>query len=207
MNLNALLLLKHVILCCVCICGDKLTEYVQYPALLRACIDNATHAFIGCIAAEIILHSFKYQLARHEYYLLLFIGMIVSSFIDLDHFIEARSFSLQDATHLRRRPFLHNSAICLIMFMLLILTKRFGSIKCGLFTAMAFIAFTTHHLRDATRRGIWIKSPFQDSSSPALPYVVYLVLVNIIPHVINHLLQTTVSSSSSVPKMRLVELV
>ncbi|XP_053665188.1 transmembrane protein 267 [Anopheles marshallii] len=207
MNFNALLFLKHVTLCCVCVFGDKLTEYVQNPALSRACIDNATHAFIGCVAAEIVLHSFKYQLARQEYCLLLFTGMIVSSFIDLDHFIEARSFSLQEATHLRRRPFLHNSAICVIILMLLILTKRVGSIKCGLFIAMAFIAFSTHHLRDATRRGIWIKLPFQDSSSPAIPYVAYLVLVNIIPHVIHHLLQTTLSNSSSVPKMKLVEMV
>ncbi|XP_049293772.1 transmembrane protein 267 [Anopheles funestus] len=207
MNFKALLFFKHVILCCVCVFGDKLTEYVQKSALLRACIDNATHAFIGCVVAEITLHSLKYQVSHQEYCLLLFVALIVSSFIDLDHFIEARSFSLQDATHLDRRPFLHNSAICLATFLLLILAKRFADIKLTLFIAMVFIALSTHHLRDATRRGIWIKSPFQDSNTPALPYAVFLGLVNIIPHVVHHVLTNTFSSKTNAPNMKLVELV
>ncbi|XP_050075591.1 transmembrane protein 267 [Anopheles maculipalpis] len=204
MNFNIVLVLKHVILCCVCIFGDKVTETVQKPALLRACIDNATHATIGCIAAEILLHSLKYHTKNQEYWFLLLIATVVSSLIDLDHFIEARSFRLQDATHLDRRPFLHNSAICVVTFVILILTKRLERNRYSLFISAVLIAFSTHHLRDATRRGIWIKSPFQDSSSPAVPYVLYLAFVNIIPHVLCLLLQTPYST---VPKMKLVEMV
>uniref|UniRef100_A0A182SM89 Transmembrane protein 267 n=1 Tax=Anopheles maculatus TaxID=74869 RepID=A0A182SM89_9DIPT len=176
----------------------------QKPALLRACIDNATHAFIGCLATEILLRSLKYQITLQEYCVLLFVATGVSSLIDLDHFIEARSFRLQDATHLGRRPFLHNSAICIVILALLILTKRLERNRLSLFIGAVFIAFSTHHLRDATRRGIWIKSPFQDSSSPAVPYVLYLAFVNIIPHILAHLMQTT---RSIVPKIKLVEMV
>ncbi|XP_035905906.1 transmembrane protein 267 [Anopheles stephensi] len=204
MNFNVTLVLKHVALYGVCVFGDKLTDLVQKPALLRACIDNATHAFIGCLAAEIFLQCLKYHISRQEYCFLLFVATAVSSLIDLDHFIEARSFRLQDATHLDRRPFLHNSAICVATFVLLMLTKRLERNRSSLFAAAIFIAFSTHHLRDATRRGIWIKTPFQDSSSPAVPYVLYLAFVNIIPHVICRLLQSTYSS---VPKLRLVEMV
>uniref|UniRef100_A0A182XD02 Transmembrane protein 267 n=1 Tax=Anopheles quadriannulatus TaxID=34691 RepID=A0A182XD02_ANOQN len=204
MNWNLLLVLKYVILCCVCVIGDKLSESAQKPALVRACIDNATHAFIGCIVAELVLFNFKHQLTRQEYCWLLFVATIISSCIDLDHFIEAKSFRLQDATNLDRRPFLHNSTICVVIVILFILTKR-ASNQLRMLIAMAFVAFSTHHLRDATRRGIWFKSPFQDSSSPAVPYVLYIAYVNIIPSVIVYLLQTT--GSSTVPKMRLVEVV
>uniref|UniRef100_A0A182WAN6 Transmembrane protein 267 n=1 Tax=Anopheles minimus TaxID=112268 RepID=A0A182WAN6_9DIPT len=204
MNFNVLLFLKHLILCSVCIYGDKLTEYVQKPVLVRACIDNATHAFIGCVVAEIILHSLKHQITHQQYYALLFVATIVSSLIDLDHFIVAKSLSLRDATHLDRRPFLHNSAICLVALILVILTKCVGSIKWSLFAVMMFIGFTTHHLRDATRRGIWFKVPFHDSNSPAVPYELYLLLVNIIPHLVHYLMQTTFSS---VPKMKQIDLV
>uniref|UniRef100_A0A182N7T4 Transmembrane protein 267 n=1 Tax=Anopheles dirus TaxID=7168 RepID=A0A182N7T4_9DIPT len=205
MNLNVALLIKHVILCLVCVVGDKLCETVQKPAILRACIDNATHAFIGCLAAEIILNSLKHYITRQEYCVLLLTATIVSSCIDLDHFIEAKSFSLQDATHLSRRPFLHNSAICVGIFIAFLVARRtVASTLLRLFIAMGVIAFSTHHMRDATRRGIWLKTPFQNYNSPAVPYVGYVAFVNMIPHAMIYLLQ---AAAVAVPKMKLVELV
>ncbi|XP_053676335.1 transmembrane protein 267 [Anopheles nili] len=204
MNLNFALLLKHVILCLACIGGDKLGEFVQKPALLRACIDNATHALIGCIVSVIVLNSGKIHVTKQDYWMFLFEATIVSSCIDLDHFIEARSFSLKDATHLDHRPFLHNSALCLFILGLLFAIIRFdGSVKLRLFIAMAFVAFSTHHIRDATRRGIWIKTPIFNKSSPALPYVAYIAFVNFVPHAIIYLLQVATPAS----KTKFVELV
>ncbi|XP_058123653.1 transmembrane protein 267 [Anopheles ziemanni] len=190
MVFNFSVILKHVALCLVCLIGDKLSDAVEKPPLLRACIDNCTHVLIGLIASEIFLNGSTYNTAKHEYLLLLCEAAVVSSLIDLDHFIEARSFRLQDATNLDRRPFLHNSVFCILIFLLLIIVKPFGTSNFRLSTAVAFIAFSTHHMRDATRRGIWIKSPFQDDSSRPIPYVGYLVFTNILPHVMTILVRS-----------------
>uniref|UniRef100_A0A2M3ZCS7 Transmembrane protein 267 n=1 Tax=Anopheles braziliensis TaxID=58242 RepID=A0A2M3ZCS7_9DIPT len=207
MFLNINLFLKHVALLIVCIGGDKLGEDTSKPALLRAFIDNATHAFIGLIAGELVLNGVKqHRLTRQEYCILLLEAAIVSSFIDLDHFIEANSIRLQDATNLDRRPFLHNSAICVLILILMIVLQRMDS--NGLLSiagAMVLAAFGTHHIRDATRRGIWFKVPLLETSTAALPYTVYLALVSATPHAISQILRLT---GSAHPQMsRLIEMV
>ncbi|ETN60442.1 hypothetical protein AND_007952 [Anopheles darlingi] len=207
MFLNINLFLKHVALLIVCIAGDKLGEGASKPALLRAFIDNATHALVGLIGGEIVLNSVKqHHLSRQEYCILLLEATVVSSFIDLDHFIEAKSIRLQDATNLDRRPFLHNSAICGLILILVIMFQRMD--PNGLLSiagAMALTAFSTHHIRDATRRGIWVKVPLLDTSTPAIPYIAYLALVSATPHAISQLLRLTGSGN---PQMsRLVEMV
>uniref|UniRef100_A0A2M4BZQ0 Transmembrane protein 267 n=1 Tax=Anopheles marajoara TaxID=58244 RepID=A0A2M4BZQ0_9DIPT len=207
MFLNINLFLKHVVLLAVCIGGDKLGEGASKPALLRAFIDNATHALIGLIAGDIVLGSVKqHHLTRQEYCILLLEAAIVSSFIDLDHFIEAKSIRLQDATNLDRRPFLHNSAICVLIFILVIVLQRMDSNGLlSIASAMALGAFSTHHTRDATRRGIWFKVPYLETSTPAIPYTVYLALVSAIPHAISQLLRLT---GRAHPQMsRLIEMV
>ncbi|XP_035787468.1 transmembrane protein 267-like [Anopheles albimanus] len=207
MFLNINLFLKHVALLIVCIGGDKLGEGASRPALLRAFIDNTTHALIGLIVGEIVLNSVKqHHLTRQEYCIFLLEAAIVSSSIDLDHFIEAKSIRLQDATNLDRRPFLHNSAICVLICILVIVLQRMGSNGLlSIAVAMALVAFSTHHIRDATRRGIWFKVPLLETSTMAIPYTVYLALVSATPHAISQLLWLT---GSGHPQMsRLVEMV
>ncbi|XP_052861944.1 transmembrane protein 267 [Anopheles cruzii] len=204
MFLNISLFLKHVGLCFVCILADKLSEAPQMPALLRACIDNATHALIGLIGAELVLGSVKYHPTKQEYGALLLEAALVSSLIDLDHFVEARSFRLQDATNLDRRPFLHNSAICFLPVMLLFVGKRTTNGVFTLAIAIVLIAFSTHHVRDATRRGIWFKVPFVDLNSPPIPYFGYLAFVNGAPYAISLLLSSLVKVSA---KSRVAEMV
>ncbi|XP_050095676.1 transmembrane protein 267 [Anopheles aquasalis] len=205
--LNNTLILKHVALLIVCIGGDKLGEGSSKSALLRALIDNATHALIGLIVGDLVLNSVKqHHFTRHEYCILLLEAAIVSSFIDLDHFIEAKSIRLQDATNLDRRPFLHNSAICLLIFILVIVLQRTKSYSLlSIAGAMVLAAFGTHHMRDALRRGLWFKVPLLETSTPAIPYTVYLALVSAIPHAISQLLRLT---GNVHPQMsRLVEMV
>jgi hypothetical protein len=47
--------------------------------------------------------------------------------------------------------------------------------------SVTIIAFVTHHLRDANRRGIWF-APF--GSTPPLPDFLYISLVLVTPYVI-----------------------
>lgn len=41
--------------------------------------------------------------------------MVLGSCIDLDHFLLARSLSLEDATHLTQRPWGHNFLACVLV--------------------------------------------------------------------------------------------
>lgn len=46
---------------------------------------------------------------------------------------------------------------------------------------MVWTAFASHHLRDATRRGLWF-CPFGSTSS--IPYGLYIVLVCLVPYIV-----------------------
>lgn len=94
MSPTFLLLLKHTVLLVICLVGDKLLQVVQKPPLLKAAVDNVTHALIGLVVAEIVVHQFRDQLARSELWLLIGFGFGLASWIDVDHFIEARSFHI-----------------------------------------------------------------------------------------------------------------
>jgi hypothetical protein len=47
---------------------------------------------------------------------------------------------------------------------------------------MVLCAFFTHHIRDATRRGLWIW-PVGDTKP--IPYILYIIGVVLVPHVLN----------------------
>lgn len=48
---------------------------------------------------------------------------------------------------------------------------------------IAVVAFVTHHLRDANRRGLWF-APF--GSTPALSGLTYIILTILTPFMIKH---------------------
>ncbi|XP_055609355.1 transmembrane protein 267 [Uranotaenia lowii] len=190
MSPTVLLLIKHLLLLLVCLTGDKLLQVIQKPALLKAFADNLTHALIGLIATEIIVRNFRDQLGRTEFYLLLGFGFFLSSWIDLDHFIEARSFHLHDATNLHKRGFMHNSVIFVVLFVaLLILVHVQVNFSTSTWTGIAFVAFFTHQIRDSIRRGLWFRGPYLDYSTPPVNYWLYLLLIQLCPHVIISLLE------------------
>ncbi|XP_053687897.1 transmembrane protein 267 [Sabethes cyaneus] len=189
MSPTLLLLLKHALMLLVCIAGDKLPLVVQKPHLLRAVIDNASHAFIGLIATEIVVHHYKDQLAKHQMYGLIATGFVLSSVIDLDHFIEAKSLHLEDATSLNRRPFLHNSSIFLVLLGSIIVAVGLQQhVILSLWLSVTFVAFFTHQLRDAIRRGFWFRAPYLDYSTAPVLYWVYLTLTQLCPHALIQLL-------------------
>lgn len=80
----------------VCIIGDKLVENIANPALVKGICDNVVHGIVGLLTAMIIVVDTKnYKLASDESVLLVLCCTIVSSMIDVDHFIEARSLKFE----------------------------------------------------------------------------------------------------------------
>lgn len=91
--------------------------------------------------------------------------LVMSSLIDIDHFIEAQSLSLQQATSLEHRPFAHQLCLLPLWFFAV---RRIANQK----TAWAACCpWFLHLVRDGVRRGMWIIGKF---STPPVPYVLYL---------------------------------
>ena len=99
MHLHQFIQLKNlafvICLCGACILGDFLVEINKDEHIILALIDNGTHGVIGGIATFCIVSEFGDKLALSEQQLLIAMGFVWSSIIDVDHFIEARSFKLK----------------------------------------------------------------------------------------------------------------
>jgi hypothetical protein len=63
-------------------------------------------------------------------------------------------FTEQDAVSLSQRPFLHCSSLPLVL-LLLLLAGRVVTGNLLRFGLLLFSSLFSHHLRDATRRGLW----------------------------------------------------
>ncbi|XP_062513770.1 transmembrane protein 267-like isoform X2 [Corticium candelabrum] len=114
---------------------------------------------------------------------------IMACALDIDHFVQARSFSLEDATSLQHRSFAHSmwfiilgTAACCCVKMLICQKLLLLSFLPWLF----FVATASHHLRDATRRGLWF---WPIGNTPPLPLLIYLQMVLLIPLIVRFLLQ------------------
>lgn len=77
-----------------CLLGDNFVELTQHP-LLKALADNATHAIIGALTGIAFAVQFHERTSNLLGWFLIFTCFAVSSLIDLDHFIEARSLYLE----------------------------------------------------------------------------------------------------------------
>ena len=100
----------------------------------------------------------------------LLLSCLLSVCVDADHFITAKSFSLEAATNLNARPFAHSFffiPVCMLASQFL-----FRSSRINLLFASAIF---THQARDALRRGFCF-SPLS-GNSPPLPFFLYLFLL------------------------------
>ena len=87
---------------------------------------------------------------------------------------------LQAATSLSKRPFLHNSSLVVVIFLLLFCLQRFAQLAdTHASTPWIFLlAWTSHHVRDGVRRGLWF-APF--GSTAAVPKWLYVCIVSFCP--------------------------
>lgn len=84
-----------VILGATCLLGDTVVDIVKQYDLLRSLCDNLTHAIIGALSALILVIKFQDRLFPDEQKLLVIFGFTAAALVDVDHFIEARSFRLK----------------------------------------------------------------------------------------------------------------
>lgn len=153
-----------------CLCfGRPYSFYVFSNPYLRALTDNGTHGLISVFAT-----CFLFGWSRRS---LLIFALISGSFVDIDHFIEVRSLSLHRALHdqPRGRPFLHNSLLLLIITLI---SFGFEYFLCRyqhvFYSLIFFLGWSTHHLRDAQRRGLTLL-PFGET--PPIEYYLPIMCI------------------------------
>ncbi|KAL4660829.1 hypothetical protein GN956_G1536 [Arapaima gigas] len=161
-----------------CVCADHLLQLpqVQQHMWLHAVADNAVHGAIGLWSWAIVI-----GLRTWSDICEVALAGCLASVVDLDHFYEARSLSLKAAVSLSHRPPLHCSSVIPVLcgsLRLLTGACRLGHPWCSL-PWLLFLSLASHHLRDATRRGLWL---WPLGSTPPLPYWLYVALTSTLPH-------------------------
>lgn len=159
--------------------GDKILEnpHVQESLYVRAFVDNATHFFLG-VLSWLILTCFAH-VTLWKSVCESFLCGVLSSIIDVDHFLAAYSFKLQDAINLQHRPFLHNTTLVVMLSISCILISDILEKELWkVYSWMFLVAGIAHHLRDSLRRGLWLW-PF--GSTRPTNFYIYLAISFIFP--------------------------
>lgn len=151
----------------------------------RSVIDNLGHGLTGYLS-WLMVRSYNGALLTERLVIMeSFICLFVSSLIDVDHFIMAKSLSIIDATSLPSRPFLHCSTVLIIVSIAIFVASLY--LNVWWMHSLAFICFTgwsCHHLRDGLRRGLWF-CPL--GSTAPIPYRIYLIIIIVQPAIIANL--------------------
>lgn len=107
------------------------------------------------------------------------LSFMLGCFLDLDHFIGGKSFTLYSATHLNQRPFGHN---LFSLFSIFIVVFLFISRRLSL---LFFMSIFSHLLRDSIKRGFTF---FPGSiSTPKVPYILYVLTIIFLPIVMSYM--------------------
>ncbi|XP_072947001.1 transmembrane protein 267 [Epargyreus clarus] len=178
--------MKHVKLifsfsiCCAAFIGD----YVVFKSKMaesfafRAVADSFTHATIGFLSALLFFSHDISVTSQVRVYNIIFCT-IISSLIDIDHAFVARSFYLKDYTNLKQRGIFHCTTFwATITALLLIYSNIVKKLNIYLLTWMLILAFTSHHIRDANRRGLWL---YPYGHSAPIPKYLYIMLISTLP--------------------------
>lgn len=90
-----------------------------------------------------------------------------------------------------------------------VLVQVQDNFRLSIWTAIAFVAFFTHHLRDAIRRGLWFRAPNLNYNTAPVLYWLYLALTQLCPHAVIQLLhlQTRGSAGDQAVRYRPLEVV
>ncbi|XP_072019751.1 transmembrane protein 267-like [Amphiura filiformis] len=145
----------------------------------RAMADSLTHGIVGLLTWAIVMY--RLSTSKKRYALEVMVCGMAASALDVDHFIAAKSLHLKDALSLTSRPLLHSTTLILIIAMLLYLSLYLTPVKNNIRYTVPLLflaAWLSHHVRDATRRGLWVW-PY-GSTSP-IPYRIYIGIVAVLP--------------------------
>ena len=173
--------MENVVFTIALITSSSLGDYLVftwlngYPGIYRAIGDSLTHGLIGLFSWLIIDKSI----------LNAFGCMATAMLVDTDRFIEAQTLDLDKALSLDHRPFLHNSTIALVFYLIAILINvMIKNHSFKLYSSLVFVAMFTHQLRDASRRGLWFWPWIQ--SLPLQPYPLYIVLIILLSFIVRY---------------------
>ena len=191
-------LVAFYLLCLVgdCVCfGRPLSIYIIPNKYIRAMVDNFTHGLASALATSFLLGWTSPSL--------FFIGLLSGSLIDLDHFIQIGSFSLDRVLNGKghERPIFHNSFNLILLTLSMFLMEIFYFYRRGsiFYTEIFLFAWLTHHLRDAQRRGLTFL-PFGQTApiDYYLPLTVLMLVVMKLVHIFFFSTRQTFSNISSV---------
>lgn len=97
---------------------------------------------------------------------------ICGTFIDIDHFIAAKSFYYINATNLQSRPFGHCMLFgCLLVILVYALSKN------RKLAMMITLGYISHIIRDSYKRGLWI---LPNIYTGKFYYALYLLIISLL---------------------------
>jgi len=149
------------------------------PVKICVILDNGVHGLIAALSWLIVI-DYRQNLPFPGIFEVL-ICACLASVIDIDHFIAAKSMSLNDAMHLTKRPLFHSTSLLLLVWIMLLLISTLTRWNLIRFSWIFLTAGLSHHLRDGIRRGLWFY-PF--GSTNPLPYWSYILATAMLPHAI-----------------------
>ncbi|XP_033725856.1 transmembrane protein 267-like [Pecten maximus] len=173
--------------------GDFLLAREYENLVFRIFTDSLTHGLVGFFSWAIVIDLRPLTSTQWVRGLLqCIICMGLSMVVDVDHAIMARSLNLNDLVSLPSRPYFHATTIIIPIAAILwtlgdVYKDSFYGIMCPLFIT----AWLSHHLRDATRRGLWLP-PF--GSTPPLSPSLYITMMMILPVAVLFLLRMSKSN-------------
>lgn len=181
---------KYLILIFILLTLDYFVSDVPFTVSSRterALIDNLGHGVTGFIS-WLMVRCYNESLLTERLVLMeSLICLMVSSCIDLDHFVQAASLSIINATSLPYRPLLHCSTVLIfIVLVFLVISLHYNLWWMHTLSFICLTGWTCHHLRDALRRGLWF-CPL--TSTPVIPYKLYLIIMSIQPVFIANLME------------------
>ncbi|XP_064645737.1 transmembrane protein 267-like [Lineus longissimus] len=161
----------------VCFFGDQLLMMptVHESDWLRVLVDETTHGLVGVFAWAAVI---DFEICwSHLFEIIL--SLFFSCAIDVDHVLAAGTFNLKAALSLPHRPILHCTTLILLISVVLFAVSRASNSKHAKHLPLMFLVTTlSHHLRDGSRRGLWM-CPFGSLSMQQ--YSMYIALIMILP--------------------------
>ncbi|KAK3595455.1 hypothetical protein CHS0354_003447 [Potamilus streckersoni] len=179
----------ELLLLITCLSGDHIMTLsnVKKSMWAGALVDNTTHGVVGALSWAIVIDL---DLDPRKIVACL-ICSLFSMAVDIDHFFAAKSLKLKAALSLKNRPSFHaTSPLLLVVILLWILSLFLKKIPClKTLSLCLIIAVFSHHIRDASRHGLWLP-PFGETTP--LPIWLYITSTLILPLLIKVIYQNFV---------------
>ncbi|KAK9498523.1 hypothetical protein O3M35_003139 [Rhynocoris fuscipes] len=166
-------------ICLTALLGDAILNVIRLP-ISRAFTDSLTHGLIGLITWIVVVQLYRGKFLVSKTFEVILSGFIASA-IDVDHFIYNRSFDINEALHLgEHRPIFHSTSLLIVSTVVpYIFSLVYRIFWLNRLSWIILVSGMSHHIRDATRRGLWF---YPIGSTKPLPKYLYIALLGILPH-------------------------